>query len=304
MNWLTDFVRPKIRALVQPKEVPENLWVKCPSCETMLFRKDLEANLQVCTNCGHHLRFGLEERLKHIFDGGVYKVIPPVKVASDPLKFKDQKRYTDRLKEAHSKTGKTEATETVQGTIGSQPVICVAFNFDYMGGSMGMGVGESIVQAAEKAVASRSGLLIITASGGARMQEGMLSLMQMVRTTIAVQQMREAGLPYVVLFTDPTTGGVSASFAMIGDIHIGESGAQIGFAGKRVIKETIRQDLPEGFQTAEYLRDHGMVDIVAHRKDIPSTLARVFNLLLAHKVEPSREVVVVGDAPKTALAMA
>jgi acetyl-CoA carboxylase carboxyl transferase subunit beta len=279
MNWITNYVRPKIRALVAPKDVPENLWVKCPNCGSMLFRKDLEASLNVCPHCGHHLRIGPKQRLALLFDGGKYQTIVLPKVVDDPLKFRDQKRYADRLKEARAKTGAQDAIVVAHGMIGGFATVVAAFDFSFMGGSMGIAVGEGLVAAARLAVLQKAGLIAIPASGGARMQEGILSLMQMPRSIIATQMVKEAGLPYIVLLTDPTTGGVSASFAMVGDIQIAEPGAQIGFAGARVIEETIRETLPEGFQRAEYLLAHGMVDMVVPRKELRTMLIRIFDLL-------------------------
>lgn len=280
MNWLTNFIRPKMRSIVGAKDTPDNLWQKCPSCEGMLFHRDLKENLNVCTHCGHHMRVAVKERLEMLFDNGTYARIDVPNVPQDPLKFRDKKKYTDRLKEAQSKTGEKDAIIVGEGTIDGLPVIIAAFNFDFMGGSMGAAVGEGLVRAAETAVAKNAALIAIPASGGARMQEGMVSLIQLPRTVIAVQMVKDAGLPFIVLLTDPTTGGVSASFAMLGDIHIAEPGCMIGFAGKRVIEETIREQLPAGFQTAEYCRDHGMVDLVIPRKELPETFARILGLLM------------------------
>ncbi|HAJ89833.1 MAG TPA: acetyl-CoA carboxylase carboxyl transferase subunit beta [Rhodospirillaceae bacterium] len=279
MNWLNNFIRPKIRSIVGQKDVPDNLWQKCPSCEGMLFHRDLAENMNVCTHCGHHLKISVTERLNLLFDGA-YKRIDIPNVAQDPLKFKDKKKYVDRLKDAQSKTGEKDAIIVAEGEIGGMPAVVAAFNFDFMGGSMGAAVGEGIVRAAETAVAKNAALIAIPASGGARMQEGMVSLIQLPRSVIAVRMVKDAGLPYIVLLTDPTTGGVSASFAMLGDIHMAEPGCMIGFAGKRVIEETIREQLPAGFQTAEYLRDHGMVDMVVARKDLKESMGRVLNLLM------------------------
>jgi len=298
MNWLTNFVRPKIRALVTRTETPDNLWQKCPGCGQMIFHRDLEAAMFVCSSCGHHLRINAVQRLRLLFDDGKFERIELPKTAVDPLKFRDQKRYTDRLKESHAKTGEADAIVVAHGTIGGHPAVVAAFAFEFMGGSMGMAVGEALVAAAHLAELQRAPLIAIPASGGARMQEGILSLMQMPRTIIATQMVKEAGLPYIVVLTDPTTGGVSASFAMVADITIAEPGAVIGFAGARVIEETIREKLPEGFQRAEYLLEHGMVDMVVRRKDMRETIARVLGLLL--RPEPSAEVVTLpiaaGDA--------
>ncbi|AMW34045.1 acetyl-CoA carboxylase carboxyltransferase subunit beta [Haematospirillum jordaniae] len=279
MNWLTNFVRPKIQQLVRPKDVPDNLWVKCPSCEQMVFHRELEKNLHVCTHCGHHMRIAVKKRLELLFDDGKYKRVELPRVAEDPLRFKDLKSYSSRLRDARSKTGEHDAIIVATGTIGGVETVVAAFDFAFMGGSMGMAVGEGIVTAAELAVVQDAPLVVVPASGGARMQEGALSLMQMARTTVAVDKVKEKGLPYIVLLTDPTTGGVTASFAMLGDIHVAEAGAVIGFAGARVIESTIRQKLPEGFQKAEYLREHGMVDIVATRQELPGVLGNILNLL-------------------------
>jgi len=283
MNWLTNFIRPKIQSLTEnQKDVPDNLWQKCAECDGMLFHRDLSNNLNVCYHCGYHMKISVQERLKLLFDNGKFKEIPSAKAAHDPLKFKDRKRYADRLKEARAKTGRDDAIYVAKGTIGGLPVVIAAFDFSFMGGSMGAAVGEGLVTAALAAVKEGAALIAIPASGGARMQEGAISLMQMPRSIVAVERVKEAGLPYIVLLTDPTTGGVSASFAMVGDIHIAEPGTMIGFAGKRVIQETIREELPEGFQTAEYLLAHGMVDMVVPRKELRATFIRLLSILL-HK---------------------
>jgi len=299
MNWLTNYVRPKIRALYARKEVPDNLWHKCPNCEAMLFHRDLEENLNVCQHCGFHMRLDPLKRLSTMFDDGAYETVELPKSVVDPLKFRDQKRYTDRLKEAQSKTGRHDAIVVGSGLIGGQPAVVAAFDFGFMGGSMGIGVGEGILAAARTAIALNAPLIAVPASGGARMQEGILSLMQMPRTTIAVEMVKEAGLPYIVVLTDPTTGGVTASFAMIGDIHIAERGAQIGFAGARVIESTIRETLPEGFQRSEYLLEHGMVDMVVHRRDLRPTLIRTLGLRMQPKLATSED-----EAPAPAPAQA
>lgn len=280
MNWLSDFIRPRIRSLVEPKDIPDNLWQKCPKCDGMLFHRDLEKNLNVCYHCNHHLRITVKDRLSYLFDDGQYKTIELPDVAHDPLKFKDRKRYSDRLKEARTKTGLKDAMTIAEGTISGQKIVIAAFNFSFMGGSMGTAVGESLIKAAERAVATKAAFMTIPASGGARMQESMLSLMQMPRSIIAVEMVKEARLPYLVLLTDPTTGGVSASFAMVGDIHLAEPGATIGFAGRRVIEETVRETLPDDFQTSEYLLEKGMVDIVVGRSEQPETIGRILNLLM------------------------
>ena len=281
MNWLTNFVLPKIRAVVAKKEVPDNLWHKCPSCGQMLFHRELEANLYVCGSCGHHLRISPEKRLALLFDDGKYTIIELPKVIADPLKFRDRKRYGDRLKEAQgAKTAPNrDAALVAHGTVGGVATVVCAFDFSFMGGSMGIAVGEAVLTSARLAVLQEAALVVVPSSGGARMQEGILSLMQMPRTTLAVEMVKESHRPYVVILTDPTTGGVSASFAMLGDVTLAEPGAVVGFAGARVIEETIREKLPEGFQRAEYLLEHGMVDMVVPRRELKATLERVLDLL-------------------------
>jgi acetyl-CoA carboxylase carboxyl transferase subunit beta len=281
MNWITNFVRPKIKALMSSKkDIPDNLWQKCPGCETMIHHQELVRNLNVCHHCGHHLRMEVGDRLQMLFDSGEYQSIELPKAAVDPLKFRDRKKYTDRLKEAQAETGAKDAIVVAQGQIGGQVAVIAAFDFSFMGGSMGQAVGDGLITASRLAVSLKAPFIVIPASGGARMQEGMISLMQMPRSVIAVEQVKEAKLPYIVLLTDPTTGGVSASFAMLGDIHIAEPGAQIGFAGRRVIQETIRASLPDGFQTAEYLRDHGMVDLVVPRAELRQKMITILQLLM------------------------
>jgi len=281
MSWLTNVVLPKIRAVVSAKrEVPDNLWTKCPACGQMLFHRELEANLNVCHACGHHMRIDAKRRMAVLFDKGEYTRIELPKPVVDPLKFRDSKRYVDRLKEAQAVHGPNrDAILVAHGKIGGNDAVVAVFEFGFMAGSMGIAVGEAIVAASRLAVLQSAALVIVPSSGGARMQEGILSLMQMPRTTIAVEEVKEAGLPYFVLLTDPTTGGVTASFAMLGDIQISEPGAVIGFAGARVIEETIREKLPEGFQRAEYLLDHGMVDMVVRRHDLAETIGRLIGLL-------------------------
>jgi acetyl-CoA carboxylase carboxyl transferase subunit beta len=280
MSWLTNFVLPKIRAAVGRKAVPDNLWHKCPGCEQMLFYRELETNLHVCRNCGHHLRIGAALRLKMLFDDGASTQIELPRTVVDPLKFRDRKRYTDRLKEGQSAFGPhSDAVVVAHGRIGGVPAVVAAFEFEFMGGSMGIAAGEALLAAAKLAVLQEAALIVVPASGGARMQEGVLSLMQMPRTIIAADMVKEAGLPYIVVLTDPTTGGVSASFAMVGDITLAEPGAIIGFAGARVIEETIRETLPDGFQRAEYLLEHGMIDQVVPRAELRPTLGRILGLL-------------------------
>jgi acetyl-CoA carboxylase carboxyl transferase subunit beta len=279
MNWLTNYVLPKIRALTR-RDVPDNLWRKCPGCEQMLFHRELAAHLDVCRHCGHHFRIGSEARFRMLFDGGQFERIETPKVPVDPLRFRDRKRYSERLREGQAAFGAgNDALALGEGRIGGIAALVAAFDFDFMGGSMGVAVGEGLVTAARRAVEREVALIVVPASGGARMQEGILSLMQMPRTILAADMVKEAGLPYIVLLTDPTTGGVSASFAMLGDITLAEPGAIIGFAGARVIEETIREKLPERFQRAEYIYEHGMVDQVVPRGELRPTLARILSLL-------------------------
>ncbi|MCG7508773.1 acetyl-CoA carboxylase, carboxyltransferase subunit beta [Mesorhizobium retamae] len=280
MNWITNFVRPKINSMLGRREVPENLWVKDPETGEMIFHKDLEGNQFVIPSSGHHMKISAKERLKFFFDEGKYEVIENPKVAVDPLKFRDEKRYTDRLKEAKAKTGLEDAILNATGTIEGLPVVVTVQDFAFMGGSLGMAAGEAIIRAFEVALQRKRPLILFAASGGARMQEGILSLMQLPRTTVAVDRLKEAGLPYFVVLTNPTTGGVTASYAMLGDVHIAEPGALIGFAGPRVIEQTIREKLPEGFQRSEYLMQHGMVDMVVSRLEMKKTVAGLLKLLL------------------------
>ena len=281
MSWLTEIVRPKIRSWLgsDAREIPENLWHQCPSCQQMIFHKDLQRALKVCPNCGHHMRTTAPERLQWTFDGGQFTRIELPRAPQDPLRFRDQKRYADRLREAREKTGLDEAIIVAHGMVGGHKVVVAAMAFEFMVGSMGAAVGEGIVAAARLAVLQDAALVIFTTSGGARMQEGTVSLMQMPRTTIAAQLVKEAHLPFITVLTDPTTGGVTASFAMLGDIQIAEPGALIGFAGARVIEQTIRETLPEGFQRAEYLHEHGIIDMVVRRPDMPAMLGRVIGML-------------------------
>ena len=276
MSWLSR-VRNSL-PFTKKRETPDNLWVKCPRCHDMLFAKDYAENLYVCPNCEYHGRIGADARLNQLMDEG-YEVLPAPRVAEDPLKFKDTKRYTDRLKQARHSNPRPDAFTAAFGAIDGRRAVVGVQDFTFMGGSMGMAVGESFCLAAQRALDERCGFIVVTAAGGARMQEGILSLMQMPRATVMTRRLREAGLPYIVVLADPTTGGVTASYAMLGDIHIAEPGALIGFAGQRVIQETIREQLPEGFQRAEYLHKHGMVDMVVPRKDLRSTLAKTLDYL-------------------------
>jgi acetyl-CoA carboxylase carboxyl transferase subunit beta len=286
-------------------ETPENLWKKCPACGDMIFHRDLETALHVCPHCDHHFRIGPALRFAMTFDAAQYQELPAPQVPADPLKFRDERRYIDRLKDARAKTGRAEALSAARGTLDGLPIMVAVQPFDFLGGSLGMGVGEALVQAMQAAVSERRPFILFVASGGARMQEGILSLMQMPRVTIGVDMLREAGLPYIVVLTDPTTGGVSASYAMLGDVHIAEPGALIGFAGQRVIEQTIREKLPEGFQRAEYLRDHGMVDMVVHRHEMRSTLSRLVHLLTKRprpKPQASPPPVLTGAVATSAIA--
>ncbi|MBS0563743.1 MAG: acetyl-CoA carboxylase carboxyltransferase subunit beta [Proteobacteria bacterium] len=279
MNWITNYVRPKINSLFSRREVPENLWTKCPECGTMLFHRELADNLNVCTNCDHHMAIAPAERFAALFDNGTFAEVKVPEPVADPLHFRDQKKYTDRLKAAQKTGGAKDAMLVAEGEIARTPVVAVAQDFTFMAGSMGMYVGNAIIAAAERATKRKLPLILFAASGGARMQEGILSLMQMPRTTVAVQMLKEAGLPYIVVLTHPTTGGVTASYAMLGDVQISEPNALICFAGPRVIEQTIREKLPEGFQRAEYLLDHGMLDRVVHRKRLRDELVTIVRLL-------------------------
>jgi acetyl-CoA carboxylase carboxyl transferase subunit beta len=291
MNWISNYVRPKINSLFSRREVPENLWSKCPECGTMLFHRELSENLNVCSNCDHHMGITPRERFGALFDQGVFTEIDVPLPTPDPLQFRDQKKYPERLKAAQKQTGEKEAMLVAEGEIGRTPIVAAAQDFSFMGGSMGMYVGNAIIAAAERAVTLKRPLILFSAAGGARMQEGILSLMQMPRTTVAVEMVKEAGLPYIVVLTHPTTGGVTASYAMLGDVHIAEPNALICFAGPRVIEQTIREKLPEGFQRAEYLLDHGMLDRVTHRRDLKQELVTITRMLVG--MSPA----VAGDLP-------
>jgi acetyl-CoA carboxylase carboxyl transferase subunit beta len=280
MNWITNYVRPKINSMLGRREMPENLWIKDPETGEMVFHKDLEENQHVIPSSGHHMRITARERLRFFFDDGKFEVIENPKVGIDPLKFRDEKRYVDRLRDAKAKTSLEDAILAAQGEIDDLPIVAVVQDFGFMGGSLGMAAGEAIIKAFDVALEKKRPLVLFAASGGARMQEGILSLMQLPRTTIALDRLKEAGLPYIVVLTNPTTGGVTASYAMLGDVHIAEPGALIGFAGPRVIEQTIREKLPEGFQRSEYLMEHGMVDMVVSRLELKSTIARLLRMLL------------------------
>jgi acetyl-CoA carboxylase carboxyl transferase subunit beta len=288
VNWINNVVRPKIRNFLTTKrEVPDNLWVKCPESGQMVFYKDLEANQFVVPGSNYHMKMSALARLDHLFDEGNYERVPVPAAPVDPLKFRDNRRYTERLRDAKAKTNLEDAVVIGEGTLDGLPVVAAAQEFEFMAGSLGMGAGEAVVTAMTRAAEKKTPFILFAASGGARMQEGILSLMQMPRTTIAVQRLREAGVPYIVVLTDPTTGGVTASYAMLGDIHIAEPGALICFAGPRVIQQTIREQLPEGFQRAEYLLAHGMIDMVVHRHKLRETLSRICQLMMV-RVAPTK----------------
>ena len=283
MNWITNAVLPKIKALVSTNDVPENLWIKCKSCGQMIFHREFEQAYNCCSTCGHHDPLPPESRFAMTFDDGKFDSISLNAVNDDPLKFRDSKKYSDRLRDTRSKTGLNDAIAVAAGKVNGYPCVIAAFDFRFMGGSMGRMVGNGIIAAANEAVSRKAALITVPSTGGARMQEGELSLMQLPRTIVAVDKVRDAGLPYLVLLAHPTTGGVTASFAMLGDIQIAEPGAIIGFAGRRVIEETVREKLPEDFQTAEYLMDHGMVDAVVARSDQAAYIGKILDFLMGPK---------------------
>ncbi len=290
MNWISNFVRPRIKGLMGVKtSSPDTLWHKCPGCGEMIFHRDLVASQNVCPQCGHHMRIGAAERFASLFDEGAHERLPAPEVPQDPLRFRDDKRYTDRLRENRAKTGQADALVAARGMIGGVPAILAVQNFAFMGGSLGLATGAAFVAAARIAVAERRAFVLVVSSGGARMQEGILSLMQMPRTTIGVDMLKEAHLPYLVVLTDPTTGGVSASYAMLGDVQIAEPGALIGFSGPRVIEQTIRERLPEGFQRAEYLLEHGMIDMIVHRHELKQRIAGLLRLLMKSRIPDSSQ---------------
>ena len=288
MSWIANVVRPKIRNFLNRRDLPENLWIKCPETGQLVFYKDVEANQFVIPGSNYHMRMGATARLKSMFDGATWLDIGVPPVPTDPLKFRDERRYSDRLKDARTKTGLADAIKLGLGKLEGLPVVIGVQDFDFMGGSLGMAAGEAVIKGAETAVEKGTPFILFVASGGARMQEGIFALMQMPRTTVAIEGLREQRKPYVVVLTNPTTGGVTASYAMLGDIHIAEPGALIGFAGPRVIEQTIRERLPDGFQKAEYLKAHGMVDMVVQRQDLRATLARLCRLLTKAPPPPSR----------------
>jgi len=279
MNWLTNFVKPKLSALVSRRSVPDNLWKNCPTCGNMMHHKDLNENLDVCNNCNYHFRMSIDRRIETFFKNEEFNEIDLDKIDDDPLNFSDTKKYKDRLKEYRKKTKRDDAFVLGKAKIGENKLVVGLMNFDFMGGSMGKAVGSGIVKGAKEAIASKCPYVLFTCSGGARMQEGVISLMQMPRTVAAIELLNRNDIPYIVILTDPTTGGVTASFAMLGDITIAERGSTIGFAGKRVIQDTIREELPNDFQKAEYLEKHGMVDIVVNRKDLKNTLNNILDII-------------------------
>ncbi|WP_324753118.1 acetyl-CoA carboxylase, carboxyltransferase subunit beta [Roseovarius sp. Pro17] len=295
MNWITNYMRPRINSIFSRREMPENLWTKCDECGSMLFHREMSQNLNVCTSCGHHMNIAPRARFQSLFDGGIFAEVAVPAPKADPLHFRDQKRYPDRMKAAQKATGEKEAMLVATGDIGRTPIVAAAQDFSFMAGSMGMYVGNAIIAAAETAVKLKRPLILFSAAGGARMQEGILSLMQMPRTTVAIQMLKEAGLPYIVVLTHPTTGGVTASYAMLGDVQIAEPNALICFAGPRVIEQTIREKLPEGFQRAEYLLDHGMLDRVTPRPRMRDELITITRMLLG--LSPA----IAGDLPAPTL---
>jgi acetyl-CoA carboxylase carboxyl transferase subunit beta len=296
MNWISNVVRPKIRSFLNRRESPENLWIKCPETGQLVFYKDVEANQFVIPGSNYHMRMSATARLKSVFDNETWFdiAVPPAPI--DPLKFRDERRYSDRLKDARSKTGTTDAIKLGFGKLDGLPVVVAVQDFDFMGGSLGMAAGEAVVRGLETAVEKDTPFIMFAASGGARMQEGILSLMQLPRTTVAVQMLREVGKPYIVVLTNPTTGGVTASYGMLGDVHIAEPGALIGFAGPRVIEQTIRQKLPDGFQRSEFLLEHGMLDLIVDRREMKATISRLLQFMRAEPIsvpEPEPEPVAV-----------
>ncbi|MGI9392789.1 MAG: acetyl-CoA carboxylase, carboxyltransferase subunit beta [Parvibaculales bacterium] len=283
MNWIKNIVPPGMAKVFRRDDNDSSLWTKCPKCSEMVFHRDLESHAYVCPNCDHHMRINRKSRFASLFDDGKYEEIKGPEVPHDPLKFRDKQKYSDRLKDARNKTGERDAVSVGIGTINGARAVVIVQDFFFMGGSLGMSSGENIITGLSEAIKRELPLIIVTAAGGARMQEGILSLMQMPRTTVMVQEMRAKGLPYIVVLTDPTTGGVTASYGMLGDIHIAEPGALIGFSGPRVIEQTIREKLPKGFQRSEFLLDHGMVDMIVHRHHLPEMLARLIGFLTKKK---------------------
>ena len=300
MNWINNYVRPRINSIFSRRETPENLWTKCDECGTMLFHREVSDNLNVCTNCNHHMHITPRDRFTALFDGGVFNEVKVPTPTVDPLQFRDQKKYPDRLRAAQKTTEENEAMLVALGEIGRTPIVACAQDFSFMAGSLGMYVGNAIIAAAEQAVKLKRPLILFSAAGGARMQEGILSLMQMPRTTVAVQMLKEANLPYIVVLTHPTTGGVTASYAMLGDVHIAEPNALICFAGPRVIEQTIRERLPEGFQRAEYLLEHGMLDRVTSRTQMREELITITRMLLGLSPAVRGDLPPPADVPQVA----
>ncbi len=295
MNWISEVVRPKIKTLFK-RETPDNLWIKCPDTGQVVFHKDVEANQWVIPGSNHHMRISANQRLQLMFDGGTWLDVALPEVAVDPLKFKDSKRYVDRLKDARTQTGLQDAFKIGYGRVEDLPMTIAVQDLGFITGSLGTAAGEAFLKGAETAIEKKTPYVVFTASGGARMQEGILSLMQMPRTTVAIRRLRDAKLPYIVVLTNPTTGGVTASYAMLGDVQLAEPGALIGFAGPRVIEQTIREKLPDGFQRSEYLKDHGMVDMVVHRHDLKATIARLARLFMKAPVVVSPSTAVTAAA--------
>lgn len=279
MSWLSRLTRPTVKVVAAQKEIPNNYWDRCPGCGAMLYHAEIEKSDFVCPYCDHHFRLPVLKRMDLLFDNQEYTLIQLPKVKEDPLKFADLEKYTERLKKARKKTKQEDAIVVAHGLIGGHQAVVGVFDFTFMGGSMGTAVGEAIVTASQLALLQEAALILVPASGGARMQEGMLSLMQMARTTIAVKKLKPKKLPYITVLSDPTMGGVTASFAMLGDIALAEPGAAIGFAGKRVIEQIVREKLPSNFQQSSYLLEHGMIDQVVHRKDLRSVIINILNLL-------------------------
>ena len=278
MSWITNIKRPTLKKVSSQKDIPDNFWDRCSECNNMLFHAEMKASNFVCSHCGHHFRLPAKDRFNMLFDDGKYTLIHLPKVHEDPLNFRDSKKYTDRLKEARKKTNQEDAIMVAHGLIGGKRVVMGVFDFSFMGGSMGTAVGEALLMASQLASLQEAALILIPASGGARMQEGILSLMQMVRSVIAVKKLAKKKLPYIAVLTDPTTGGVTASFAMLADITFAEPGAIIGFAGARVIEQTIHETLPQNFQKSEYLLEHGMIDAVVPRAELREKLIQVLKL--------------------------
>src|SRR6266705_3106731 len=296
MNWISNVVRPKIRNFLNRRDTPENLWIKCPETGQLVFYKEVEANQFVIPGSNYHMRIGAMARLKSIFDGETWFDVPIAEVPLDPLKFRDERRYSDRLKDARSKTGTKDAVKLGYGKLDGLAVVIGVQDFDFMGGSLGMAAGEAVIKGLETAAQKGTPFIMFAASGGARMQEGILALMQLPRTTVGVEMLREAKKPYIVVLTNPTTGGVTASYAMLGDVHLAEPGALIGFAGPRVIEQTIREKLPDGFQRGEYLKEHGMVDLVVHRHHLRPTISNLCRLLTKARPNPPADTLLVPSA--------